>query len=96
MPQKARDVKAALKQKGFKETTQRHHLYYFFHHGDKKTAIFTKISHSETEISDNLCSCMAKQVKLSNPQFRQLVECPLTQDGYIAILVEGKFLEESK
>jgi hypothetical protein len=96
LSQKARDIKAALTRKGFKETTGRDHLYYFFHHGDKKTDIFTKISHNATDIDDILCSCMARQVRLTNGQFRRLVDCPLTQEGYMAILMERKFLEESE
>lgn len=79
LPQKARDVKQSLLRKGFRETDKRDHYYYFFYHDNKKTNIFTKISHNETDIGDKLCSCMAKQVRLNNAQFQELVDCPLTQ-----------------
>jgi hypothetical protein len=45
VPRKARDVKKALKLKGFREE-ERDHWYYFFYHAGKKTDIYTKISHN--------------------------------------------------
>lgn len=92
MPQKARDVKKALKAKGFEESDKRDHFYYFFHHGQQKTNIFTKISHNSSDISDNLCSQMARQVRLNNRQFNDLVECDLTHEGYIEILMQARIL----
>lgn len=94
MSEKVRDVDSALKKKGFKDALKRHHSYYFFWYKNKKTNIFTKISHNEKDISDNLCSQMAKQIKLSNQEFKSFVSCPLQQEGYVAILLHGKFLSE--
>jgi hypothetical protein len=47
---KTREVKAALVRKGFAEESKRDHLYYFFLNEGKKTRIYTKISHGETDI----------------------------------------------
>ena len=96
MPLKAREVKEALTSKGFKEGEKRDHLYYFLYYEGKETAVFTKISHGEREINDNLCAQMAKQTKLSNLQFRKLVDCDLTGEGYINILTQAKILEPMK
>jgi predicted RNA binding protein YcfA (HicA-like mRNA interferase family) len=96
LPQKARDVEAALKSKGFQDSKKkgRDHTYYFFHYNGKKTNIFTKISHGESEIHDKNCSSMAKQIKLDNTQFKNFVNCPLTEQDYLKILVDSKHLEK--
>ncbi len=90
MPLKVRDVESALKRKGFVESSQRDHKYFFFHINGKKSNIYTKISHGETEIHEKNCSSMAKQIKLSNPDFRKFVECPLTKEQYLDKLIEAK------
>ncbi len=88
MPLKARDVKKSLRAKGFAEEN-RDHCYYFFVYDGKKSQINTKISHSETEIDDRNCSSMARQMKLSNPQFKDFVECCLTKEAYLAVLIQA-------
>ena len=93
MPIRVRDVKQALISKGFEEGRKRDHFYYFLLYEGKKTGIFTKISHGEREINDNLCSQMAKQVRLSNHQFRDLVDCALEKQPYIDLLIGAKILE---
>ena len=91
MPHPARDVKAALLKKGFHETAKkkRDHDYYFFMYNGKKTNVYTKISHGEREIHDGNCSLMARQIKLSNPQFNDFVGCLLRSDQYLQHLVQG-------
>jgi hypothetical protein len=89
--QKARSVRAALVAKGFREVS-RHHYFYFFHYRGKKSHIHTKISHGATDISQSLCGLMAKQIKLTNPQFQQFVDCPLTEEMYADILVRGQHI----
>ena len=78
---KARDVNRALVDKGFGEDKKRDHCYYFFYHKGKKSHFFTKISHNETDISDGLCSAMARQVKLTKLQFKEFVACLLTEEA---------------
>jgi hypothetical protein len=91
VPQKARDVKQVLQAKGFQEE-KRDHWYYVFIYNNKLSHIKTKISHGEVDISDPNCSNMAKQIKLSNPQFRDFVDCRLTKDKYLAHLIEAKHI----
>jgi hypothetical protein len=95
VPQKVRTVESALKSKGFREAPKRDHKYFFFYRNGKKTNICTKISHGDTEIHDKNCSSMAKQIKLNNAQFREFVDCPLTEEKYLKILVDSKNLENS-
>jgi hypothetical protein len=92
LPLKARDVAGALTLKGFKKSDRDHHFYYLWYKG-KKTAIRTKISHGESEIHDKNCASMARQIKLNSAQFRDFVECPLTEQLYLKILVDSKCLE---
>jgi hypothetical protein len=94
LPQQARDVREALLKKGFKDADKKNpdHDFYFFYHNGKKTSVFTKISHNEREIHDGNCSNMAKQMKLSNKQFREFVDCPLELKHYLALLVQGRHI----
>ena len=92
MPQTARNVKHALETKGFRESDERDHFYYFFFHNGKKTRVYTKISHGEREIHDKNCSLMARQIRLTGPQFRNFVDCPLTKEQYTKLLLDGKHI----
>jgi hypothetical protein len=89
---KARDVAASLCGKGFQEHVDRDHRYYFFYHAGKKSSIKTKISHSATEVDDYLCSAMSRQIGLTRLQFRDLVECPLSAEGYLNLMIDAKHL----
>lgn len=91
---KARKVKQALKAKGFREE-DRHHHYYFLQHQGKLTPIHTKISHGDTDLYDGLCSQMARQMKLTTVQFKKFVDCTLTSEGYVCILISAGHLEGS-
>jgi hypothetical protein len=89
---KARNVSTSLCGKGFQEYSDRDHRYYFFCHGGKRSSIQTKISHNPKEIDDYLCSAMSRQIRLTRSQFRGLVECPLTADGYLKLMIDSKHL----
>lgn len=95
MPLKARDVKKSLKFKGFAEEN-RNHFYYFFVYNGKRSPINTKISHGETEIDDRNCSSMARQIKLTNKQFRDFVDCCLSQEAYVEVLIQAGHLVPPK
>ncbi len=88
---KARDVRRALLDKGFKES-KRDHRFYFFYHDGRKSSIFTKISRGATDIDDRLCSAMARQTRLTTTQFRNLVGCPLSNEEYVALLIGANYL----
>jgi predicted RNA binding protein YcfA (HicA-like mRNA interferase family) len=89
---KARDVQSALSRKGFVEYSKRDHRYYFLHYNGKKTSIYTKISHTSSDINSNLISKMARQVRLKSEEFDSLVDCGLDRDGYLTILIKNKIL----
>lgn len=72
------------------------HVYYFLYHSGRKTHIFTRISHGERELPDGLCSAMARQIKLNKRQFFEFVDCALTQELYIGILVQASEIDESE
>jgi predicted RNA binding protein YcfA (HicA-like mRNA interferase family) len=92
VPLKARDVQAALLKKGFQKADNKDHQYFYLYTNGKKTSINTKISHGEKKIHDQNCSNMAKQMRLTNGQFRDFVQCPLTGDAYLRILIDGNHL----
>jgi hypothetical protein len=85
VPRKARDIKRALTAKGFQEE-RRDHWYYVLHVEGKRSSIYTKISHNETDISTPLCSLMARQIKLTNSQFEEFVSSGLKAENYLKLL----------
>ena len=80
------DVVGALTAKGFKEQPDRSHDYYWLYVDGKKTQINTHVSRGTAykTLGDDLVWAMAKQLKITTKQFRQLVECTLSEVGYIA------------
>lgn len=80
---KIRDVVAALRSKGF-EQVEGDHSFFTYHRlcDQKKTAVFTKVSHGATEISDPLIGKMAQQCRLARAEFLNLIDCPLDRRGY--------------
>lgn len=94
MPLKVREVRSALTSKGFKLSEKDHHFYYLYQDG-KKTQIRTKVSHGESEIGDPTCGLMARQMKLTGPQFREFVDCKLKSEEYVELLIKGAHLQKS-
>ena len=78
-------IKASLLKKGFTEVN-RDHKYYEFYYNGKLTKAWTKISHGSRDIDDYLTSRMSKQLYLTKKQFKEFVECNLSQNGYEDIL----------
>ena len=81
-------VESALEAKGFRRRKS-HHIFFVYHTEDgEKTPVWTKTSHGKggADIPDNLIGRMAKQCKLRTAQFRDLVDCSLSQAGYEALL----------
>ena len=86
-PFSARDVDAALLRKGF---VKRHgdHAYYHFKYRGRDVGVSTKISHGEKEIGLGLIKRMRAQMRPeANADFARFVECPLTLEEYVAILM---------
>lgn len=87
MPKSKRDVDASLRNKGFVHKEGDHDFYIYHTMDGLKTRIHTKTGHGKSfDISDHLLSQMARQVKLSSTEFKDLIDCPLSQDGYEHIL----------
>lgn len=82
------DIRDALLKKGFREQTDSDHDRYFLYVGEKKQAVFTKLSRGgkHRTYGDPLVSAMAKQLKLTKPDLRKLVECSIDGEAYIGIL----------
>lgn len=85
MPRPARDVMAGLEKKGFSKRENDHTFFHLWVDG-KKTKVFTKVSHGEKELSDNLLGMMARQLNLNKKQFLDLVDCTLSLDAYVKSL----------
>lgn len=95
MPLKRTDIHASLKKKGFAESTGRDHTYFIYHTSSgKKSHINTKTSHgtSHKDIGDPIVVQMAKQLKLTNKQFKELVGCSMDQSAYEIQLLEGNHI----
>jgi hypothetical protein len=92
MPKNARTVLSGLQKKGFQSRDNDHrflHLWVDNH----KTSIYTKISHGERDIGDNLLGLMARQIRLTRRQFLDLVDCPLSEEEYVGILRNGGHID---
>lgn len=87
MPRKQTDVERALQKKGFKQSESHHRFFVYYSKGGQKTAVNTKTSHGHSEVSDDLLSKMARQLKLNRGEFLDLVDCPLSRDEYEKKLV---------
>ncbi|MHB1697560.1 MAG: hypothetical protein ACYCSQ_05615 [bacterium] len=81
---KVKKIKQSLLKKGFqKRDGNADHTYYHYYTIDKKkTSIYTKISHGEKEIGDNLIGLMSNQLKLNINEFKGLINCPLSREDY--------------
>ena len=81
-------VERALEAKGFCRRESHHSYFIYYTEGGMKTPVRTKTSHGKSgaDIPDWLFSRMAKQCKLRTAEFRDLVDCPLSQADYEALL----------
>jgi len=85
---KTKDIIYSLNKKGFVQDEKDHKFFYLFVN-NKKTSIFTKISHGESEIDDSLIGLMAGQTRLRKKGFLDLIKCPLSFEKYVKILQEN-------
>lgn len=94
MPRDKRLVATALLRKGFRLREGDHAFFTYYTPGGKRTAIFTKASHSHKVIPKVLMGLMARQCKLTAGEFHELVDCTLSREGYDALLRERGYLAE--
>jgi hypothetical protein len=79
-------VEQALLDKGMERDENHHHM--FRKQLEGVTQLVTRTSHGAREIDDHLGGLMAKQCCLRLGEFWALVECPLDQSGWDALVRE--------
>lgn len=97
-PRKRDDVAGALIRKGFIQSNNDHMKFSYVNSAGKKTQVWTKISYgtNHKDIAAPNLSRMAKQCKLSNSDFAQLLDCPLSRENYEDMLVNQGAISEIK
>ena len=80
-------IRAVLSAKGFRQKSNDHQFYYLFV-GEKKTSVFTKISHGNQykDYSDELVQYVYHQMGLVKKELLEFIDCPLSYENYIALL----------
>ena len=84
-------MESALEAKGFRRRAS-HHTYFVYYTAEgAKTLIRTKTSHGRggADIPGGLSARMARQCKLRTADFRALVDCSLSRQGYENLLAAG-------
>lgn len=76
----------ALLDKGMERDEAHHHM--FRKNVEGVTHLVTRISHSAREIDDGLGKLMANQCCLQLREFWDLVDCPLDEGAWDALVVE--------
>ncbi len=84
---KKRDIKSALKRKGFVKGEGKPHEFYVLMVNGKQSGIQTKLSRGSGEYSRKLLSYMRKQLGFNSmSELKDFIECPLSKDEYVKIL----------
>lgn len=85
---KREDIESALLRKGFRRANTDHSYYQFYDKNGKKTIVNTKTSFGTNykTLGQPLISQMARQCRLTKPQFKEFVECTLSHENYEKIL----------
>lgn len=84
-----RVIEGSLQDKGFHKDQRDHRFWYFFYKG-KKTIIRTKISTGKKYrvYGTDLLQMMQRQLHLDKlKEVKDLLVCPMDEDGYIKILL---------
>ena len=90
MPRDKRKIEEALTCKGFERNEGDHHFFVYRTIKGRKTSIRTKTSHTPKmkEIGDSILTQMAKQCHLNKQEFLNLVDCPLSREGFETLLAD--------
>ncbi|ABB24717.1 hypothetical protein [Pelodictyon luteolum] len=85
-----RQIEGALERKGFTCRVTDHKYYYYYSLAGKKTLVKTKVSlgGKPKTIGGDLLSFMARQCKLTTPEFLELVDCTMDQKIYERVLFD--------
>jgi hypothetical protein len=79
-------VEQALLAKGMQRDDAHHHM--FRKTVDGVTHLVTRVSHGAREIDDRLGKLMANQCCLQLREFWELVDCPLDEESWNALVTE--------
>lgn len=90
----SKKISASLIKKGFIEVAYRADKKYYLTLDGKKVGIHTFVSHGTKEYGENLIGEMKKQLRLSKKEFIDLIDCPMTKEGYIRILIKKGCIEK--
>lgn len=83
-PLKKRKVERSLQKKGFLQKDGDHNFFVYYTETGLQTAVQTKTSFTpkQKDISAGLQNLMARQCHLSNADFSDLINCPLSRQDY--------------
>ena len=90
-PRRWHELASALQSKGFRRRDS-HHIFFELLDCGKPVGIRTKISQGRREISRGLQGQMATDLHLRSGQFDDLIECPLSGEGYRELMRRGGHL----
>ena len=94
-PLPTRKIEKAFRQKGLTAKEASDHRKWMFLHKGKYTGIFTKVSRGPKYkmIDDSNLGKMSKQLKFPMLRdFKDFVECPITQEMYLDLLKEQNYI----
>lgn len=92
---KTNKIAKGLCAKGFQEDAKHDHRIFRLYVENKKTGIYTKISHGKSEYGDQLISLMARELYMENSRyFLNYIHCDISYKQYIETLKEKKILSE--
>jgi predicted RNA binding protein YcfA (HicA-like mRNA interferase family) len=83
---------SALEKKGFVLRRSSDHEFYELQVNGKKSGIRTKVSHGSKDIPPLILSKMAKQIKVTNQQFNNLIDCPFSYHDLLMALQAKNYL----
>jgi len=89
-----RKIRQNLLKKGFAEIQKTKHIYYVFEIDGIRTDVQTFMSRNNQEIGNELISEMKNQLYLDKQEFIDLIDCRLSEEGYIKILRSKNLLTE--
>jgi hypothetical protein len=90
---KTRDIAAALLKKGFVERSSHHKIFFLCIEG-KISGVHTFLSHGVKEYNTDLLAKMRTQLHLSGKELEDLIQCPLSGEDYVNLLVERGRVEK--
>jgi hypothetical protein len=90
----SKKISASLVKKGFLEIEDRADKKYYLTLDGKKVGIHTFVSHGTKEYGERLIGEMKKQLRLSKKEFIDLIDCPMTKEDYIQLLIKKGYIEK--